>query len=362
MNSLPVNPDLPRLVTGLRRINLSPSPPSGRYIRHAYPECGRGPEGSPHEQGNFRNGRGVFRLLLGKVRVPPPHQDKSPRRGAGLPLHARLVLVRGRISRDNEEGRGEFRNYARGIPTVYASVLLADGATGETMALLEGGSLTAIRTGAASGLATRLLSRPDSSVLALFGAGKQARTQALAVCSVRPIQEVRIYSPHKDHVTQFINDCRGKNPLPEKIVPASSPGDALSGADIVCTATTSGTPVFSDRDLEEGVHINAVGAYLPDTAEIPPKTVGRARVYVDSRAAAFSEAGDLILPLRQGIIREEHVLGELGELVLGTIPGRERPDEVTLFKSLGIAVQDAAAAWECYRNAVRLGIGMDIEW
>jgi ornithine cyclodeaminase/alanine dehydrogenase-like protein (mu-crystallin family) len=143
---------------------------------------------------------------------------------------------------------------------------------------------------------------------------------------------------------------------------AESPAGALSGADIVCTATTSGTPVFSDPDLEKGVHINAVGAYLPNMAEIPPKTVGRARVYVGSRAAAFSEAGDLILPLREGIIKEEHVLGELGELFLGTIPGREHPEEVTLFKSVGIAVQDAAAAWECYRNAVRLGIGTDIEW
>ena len=289
-----------------------------------------------------------------RIKVPGEETDylfmpASYLSGTGSPVVMKMIGI-------NSE------NYARGIPTVNASLLLSDGATGETLALLEGGSLTAIRTGAASGLATRLLSRPESSVLALFGAGNQARTQALAVCSVRPIREVRVYSPNREHVTQFIKECRGKSPLPERTIPAESPGDALSGADIVCTATTSGTPVFSDRDLEEGAHINAVGAYLPDTAEIPPKTVGRARIYVDSRAAAFSEAGDLILPLREGIIREAHVLGELGELILGTIPGRERPEEVTLFKSVGIAVQDAAAAWECYRNAVRLGIGTDIEW
>ncbi|MBP1928835.1 ornithine cyclodeaminase [Methanolinea mesophila] len=253
-------------------------------------------------------------------------------------------------------------NAGRGIPTVHASVLLADGATGAPLALLEGGALTAIRTGAASGLATRLLSRPGSRVLAIFGTGTQARAQALGVCAVRRIEELRVFSPHRAHVAAFIRECAGRDSLPERIVPASSPGDALKGADIVCTATTSSTPVFSDDCLNTGAHINAVGSYLPGNAEIPPETVARARVYVDSREAAFSEAGDLILPLARGVIGELHVQGELGELLQGRVPGRQSPEAITLFKSVGIAVQDVAAAWECYRNALRLGIGQDIGW
>ncbi len=236
-------------------------------------------------------------------------------------------------------------NPARGLPTVQAQVLLLDVETGAFQALLEGTTLTAIRTGAASGLATELLARPDARVAAILGSGVQARTQLEAVCTVRKIEEVRVYSPTPAHREAFAAEMAGQGPIPDRVLPVASAAEAVRGADVICCATTATEPIFDPEDLSPGVHINAVGAYTPRMREVPTETVQTARVFVDHLPSALEEAGDLLIPIQEGRYQVEEIAGELGEVVLGRIPGRLFPEEITLFKSVGVAVQDVAAAW-----------------
>lgn len=249
-------------------------------------------------------------------------------------------------------------NPPRGRPTIQSVVILTDGATGAHLAILEGASLTAIRTGAASGLATDLLARPDAAAAAVFGAGVQARTQLEAVCAVRPIRRARVYDPNPALAERFAAEMIQRLGFPVEC--ADSPGRNLEDAHIVCTATPSLKPVFADHELSPGAHINAVGAYRPDMAEIPAETVCRARVVVDHFASALEEAGDLLAPLRAGLIGEEHFATELGQLVLGQRPGRASADEITLFKSVGVAIQDLCAAARALENARKLGLGTSL--
>jgi ornithine cyclodeaminase len=253
-------------------------------------------------------------------------------------------------------------NPSAGLAYIQAAVLLFDPQTGRALALLEGSSLTAIRTGAASGAGIELLSRAESRVAAIFGAGVQGRTQLEAACTARSISSVLVYDPSPDRARAFADEMRGRSGAPADIRVAVSPRDALAEADIVCTATTSMHPVFEDADLQPGTHISAIGAYTPEMREIPAETVVRARVVVDSRSAALAEAGDLIQPIRSRLIDESHIHAELGEIVLGRRPGRDSPDQITLFKSVGIAAQDAVAAEHAYRNAVRLGLGQEVSF
>ncbi len=253
-------------------------------------------------------------------------------------------------------------NRGRGLPTIHGAVLAVDPRTGIPTALLEGGSLTAIRTGAVSGLATDLLARKDSRALAVFGSGVQARTQAEAVCCVRPIETLWICNPSAGKAEKMAAQIGGVAPFPSDVRPVRSSREALAAADIVCTATTSPTPVFRDAELQPGTHINAVGSYLPHVSEIPAETVLRAYVAVDQREAAFEEAGDLIQPIEQGLITPEHIRCELGGLLLGAEPGPRADERITLFKSVGLAVQDAAAAQAALAAARRRGLGANIDW
>lgn len=254
------------------------------------------------------------------------------------------------------------RNSQEGLPSLHAAVLVLDARTGRVMALLEGGALTAIRTGAASGAATDLLARPGSKVAAIFGAGVQARTQLEAICTVRMIQTVWVYDPIPARVEDFIAEMAGQEPISKDLRAAANPQQAVADADVVCTATTSLTPVFADADLKPGVHINGVGSYTPEMQEIPTETVARALVVVDSREAALAEAGDLIQPIQQGIISGEHIHAELGEIVLGRKQGRTHSEQVTFFKSVGVAVQDAVASRLAMQNAQALGLGQQVNW
>ncbi len=235
-------------------------------------------------------------------------------------------------------------NPERGLPTISALVLMLDPETGAPMALLDGAFLTAWRTGAASGLATDLLARPDTESLALIGAGAQARTQLLAVCAVRPIRRVRVYSRTPERARKLIEEMRGQEGVPEDIALAPTPEAAVAEADVVCTATNSSTPVFDGRSLRPGTHINAIGSFTLQMRELDEETFRRAsRVVVDSRAAALVEAGEVVWAIQQGIIREQDLI-ELGEIATGRQPGRRNPEEITLFKSVGLAVQDLVAA------------------
>jgi ornithine cyclodeaminase len=254
------------------------------------------------------------------------------------------------------------QNLERGLPTIQSAVLVLEADTGRPVALLEGSSLTAIRTGAASGAATDLLARADSHVAAIFGAGAQGRTQLEAICTVRHIQTAWIYDKNGEKAEAFIAEMAGKGKIPSDLRVASSPRQAVETADVICTATTSLTPVFSDQDIYPGVHINAVGSYTPEMQEIPAETVSRARVLVDSRSACLSEAGDLIQPIRGGLFGEGHIRAELGEVMLGLHPGRESESQVTLFKSVGVAVQDAAAARLALQRAAELQLGQTVPW
>ena len=250
-------------------------------------------------------------------------------------------------------------NVPRGLPLIHSLVLAVDPATGAPLALIEGSSLTAIRTGAASGAATDALARPEAAVAAIFGSGVQARRQLEAVCSVRTIQRVLVYS--LAGAEAFVEEMAGQGLVPSDVVIAGSPRDAVAEADIICAATTSHTPVFDGRDLKPGAHVNGIGSFTPQMQEIDAETVWRARVVVDSYEAALVEAGDLIIPLHDGTIGRDHIAAELGEVLAGTKPGRTNPEQITFFKSVGVAVQDAMAARAILRRGPALGLGQSID-
>jgi alanine dehydrogenase len=254
------------------------------------------------------------------------------------------------------------KNGEANLPRINAAVLVLDPTTGIPIALLEGATLTGIRTAAASALATDLLSRPDSRTLAIFGAGVQARTHLEAICTVRTIETAWIFSPTAERVDRLISELAGRGPIPTDVRRATSPAEAVSLADIACTVTTSPVPVFDDGNLRPGTHINAVGSYKPQVAEVPPETLARALVVVDERTAAWQEAGDLIQPLRAGLIGEDHVHADLGELVSRAKSGRTTAEQITLFKSVGIAAEDAATAQRAVQNAVRMNLGQCMSW
>jgi len=241
-----------------------------------------------------------------------------------------------------------------GLPMIDALVMVMNAANGQPLAVMNGEVLTAMRTGAASGLATRLLSRKNSQVAAIIGAGAQAYTQLEAVCSVRDIKHVFIMDIEADRAEKFANEMSEKLSLSIEVIRDES---KLKEADIICTATSSFTPVFKDINLKPGVHINGIGSYKPPMQEIPEDTIVRAKVVVDSREACLSEAGDLIQPLKNGRITEKHIHAELGEIVNGVKTGRVDEEEITLFKSVGNAVQDLAAANIVVQKAEEMGLG-----
>jgi len=223
---------------------------------------------------------------------------------------------------------------------------------------MDGTVLTAMRTGAASGAATDLLARRDARTAAIFGAGVQGRTQLEAVCAVRPIREAWVYDVGPERAAAYADEMSQRLSLPVRV--AESPAEAVRQADVICTATTSSSPVFDDADVRPGTHINAVGAYTPHMQEMPAETVLRARVVIDHREASLAEAGDLLIPLQQGVMTEDHIYAELGEVAAGHKPGRASPEEITLFKSVGVAVQDVAAAGAVLEAAQRLGLGTEV--
>ncbi len=253
-------------------------------------------------------------------------------------------------------------NPLRGLAYIQAAVLVFDPETGRAIALLEGSTLTAIRTGAGSGAAIDLLARKDSKVVAIFGAGPQGKTQLEAACSARNIETAFIYNPTRTKAEAFVKEMAGYGRIPRDIRIASSPREAIATADIICTATGSTKPVFEDNDVKPGTHISAIGAYTPEMQELPIETVARSRIVVDSRATVMDEAGDIVKAMQAGLITEADVHAELGEIVLGNKTGRESEEEITFFKSVGNAVQDAIAAQAALKNAHAMKIGVEVEF
>ena len=255
-------------------------------------------------------------------------------------------------------------NINKNLTSVPATMVLVDAETGVVNSLIDGTYLTRLRTGAISGLATDILSRKDSKILALFGTGGQAVTQLEAVLTVRKIEEVRVFDIFQDRAKEFAKKMSEKfsKKFNVRIIAAESSDKAIENADIITTVTTSKKPVFDASKVKKNVHINGVGSYTPDMQEIPEDILVKAnKIYVDTKDGAINESGDLITPIKKGLIKKEKINGELGEVINGQIKGRENDDEMTFFKTTGSAVLDLVAAQKIYEMAKTKGVGQIVD-
>jgi ornithine cyclodeaminase/alanine dehydrogenase-like protein (mu-crystallin family) len=238
-------------------------------------------------------------------------------------------------------------------------VLLFDPDTGAPIAVLDASSITAIRTAAVSGVATRALANAGAGDLALLGTGVQARTHLEAMASVRSLRRVRAFGPNSDRLARFAHWARDH--LEIEVEPAANPRETVAGADLICTVSASRTPVVQGDWLNPGAHLNAVGSSIPTARELDTRAVARGRFFVDRLESARSEAGDFLIPRDEGAITDAHILGELGDVLLGRVRGRTGGSDITIFKSLGIAVEDLAAAHHVLRKAEAQGVGIVAE-
>lgn len=246
-------------------------------------------------------------------------------------------------------------NLDRGLPSHLATIVLLDPETGGLQAILDGRYITEARTAAVSAVSTKYLARPDARVLGIIGSGVQARSHLEALLRVRSFERIQIWSRDPKHVAAFIDDTAPQ--IAAQLVPASSARDAVQGADVIALVSAAREPVVRREWIAEGTHLCAVGACRPDQREMDTALVRDARVYVDSVAGALAEAGDLVIPIREGAIDASHIVAEVGNVVGGRAKGRRSPTEITVFKSLGMAVEDVAAARLAWERASERGLG-----
>jgi ornithine cyclodeaminase/alanine dehydrogenase-like protein (mu-crystallin family) len=247
-------------------------------------------------------------------------------------------------------------NSQKNLPAIHALVVILNAENGIPLAVMDGEYLTALRTGAASGLAARLLSRKNSETVALFGAGVQGRTQLEAVCTVRTIKNALIFDPDQKKCDDFAEEMSAT--LNISIHPGQTL-ESLAEADIICTATSSQTPVFAGDQLKPGVHVNGIGSYRPDMAEIPPEIIIGSKLVVDSRESCLAEAGDIIQAMKHS--KQDLIHAEIGEVAAGKAAGRTSDKEITVFKSVGNAVQDLITAELAIKNAEKMNLGIEVE-
>jgi alanine dehydrogenase len=257
-------------------------------------------------------------------------------------------------------------NPMRGLPLIHAVVVVLDAETGQALALIEGSSLTAIRTAAGAGAATDFLARQDARVGVVFGAGVQGRTAIQAICAARNLDTVYLISRTREKPLALADELRGQNNVPNDLqVLENTPDEiarAVRAADIIYCATTSATPLFDGADVKLGTHVNAVGTFTHDKREVDSTFIRRCdKIVVDAYSGALSEAGDLLIPMEEGVISEATIYAELGEISGGKKPGRTHTDEITFFKSVGNAVQDAAIAQAILKRAEELNLGTHVE-
>lgn len=290
----------------------------------------------------------------------------QPLRTIIRPPGARGLL--GLMSAYSDGARGAFglkaicvfpENPKQGKDAHQGAVTLFSRETGELLALMNASEITAIRTAAVSAVATRLLAREDAGELALIGAGVQARTHLVALAQVRALRRVRVASRSANHAQNFVREMQSKFDFPIESVKTNEA--AVSQADIVVTATSSLTPVIRSDWISAGTHINAIGTHSPGSREIDGATMAAARVFVDRRESALTESGDYLLAAQEGLVSPDSILAELGDLVGGTKAGRASETEITLFKSLGLAIEDVACAAYLYQKANAANIGTRIE-
>ena len=249
-------------------------------------------------------------------------------------------------------------NHRRGLPSHLATIVLLDPDTGALIALMDGRYITEARTAAVSAVAARHLSRASAETLAIIGSGVQARSHLEALAEVRTLREVRVWSPSTRSRERFVEDMSGR--VPAALRSCETAEQAVAGADLVVLATSSPAPVLDDAWVAPGAHVISVGACRPDQREMAPELVARARLFVDSRAAALVESGDVVMGIQEGRFSSDHVAGELGDVVLGRVEGRSSDGQVTVFKSLGMAIEDVVAADLVFRRAVDTGAGAEL--
>ncbi len=250
-------------------------------------------------------------------------------------------------------------NPAKGLPTIYGTLLLCDPTTGETVAIMDAGYLTAVRTGAASGVATKHLAREDARICTIFGAGGQARKQIEAVHLVRPLERVYVLDPVDVMRDAFVEDMGALLGVP--VEATDDVESAVKAADIVVTASSSHDPVFDGDWLRPGTHVNNIGSHSPDARELDTRTILRSKFVADLKEANLAEAGDILIPIAEGAVTEGHIFASLGEIVIGAKPGRESDEEITVFKSCGLAVQDVSSARVVYEAAKAAGVGQQVD-
>ena len=251
-------------------------------------------------------------------------------------------------------------NAAIGKDAHQGGVMLFDGETGELLAVVNASAITAIRTAAVSALATRLLAREDAGDLAIIGAGVQARSHLSAMTFARPLRRVRVAARSFENAKSFANKMQPQCAVPVEPVPNVEA--AVRGADIIVTATTSRDPVLRHEWISRGAHINAIGTFSPKAREVDTATIAAASLFVDRRESALNEAGDYLIAAQEGAIGPEHIRADLGEVLTNVHPGRTSPEEITLFKSLGLAIEDLAAAALVYQTAADTNAGTWVEF
>lgn len=249
-------------------------------------------------------------------------------------------------------------NHRRGLPSHLATIILLDPDTGALTALMDGRYITEARTAAVSAVSARHIARPDASTLAIIGSGVQARSHLEAYAEVRALKEVRVWSPNPASRARFVEDMAGH--MSAHLVNSDGARQAVDGADLIVLATSSPTPVLEDDWVAPGTHVVSVGACRPDQREMAPALLARARLFVDSRAAALVESGDVAMGIKEGHFTEAHIAGELGAVVLGRLEGRTANDQITVFKSLGMAVEDVVTADLVFRRAIESGAGAEL--
>lgn len=242
---------------------------------------------------------------------------------------------------------------------VQKVILLFDGLTGALKAVLEADRVSWMRTGAASGVATKYLARKDARVVGIFGSGRQARSQLWAISAVRNIERVHVYSPDIAHRREYCREMEKR--LGIEVVPAKEAAEAVRGVDIISTATTARHPVFNGGWVADGTHINAIGAHYPDRHEVDENTVARSRYVADSRERALKEEGELLIPMAKGVITAGHIHAELADVVVGRTVGRESDRDITLFSSGGIASEVMVTAARIYARALSRGVGRELK-
>lgn len=278
-------------------------------------------------------------------------------------IHGRITSMPGCLNDDNALGMKVVtyfqENPKRGLPAILATIMLFSVETGKMIAVMDGSYITAIRTACASAMATRALANRETPVLGILGAGVQARAHIQALSRVRKLQQIKIYSPSGISATKIRKDMESDVGFGVKV--AASAEDAVKHSDIVVTVTTAKEPILKSEWLNAGIHINAVGSHRPDLREVDGATLARAKVVVDSREAIMTECGDILLALKEKSIPEDVIHAEIGEVLAGMKSGRESAGEITLYKSVGIAIQDVATANLVYHRALDRKVGTQVE-